>query len=132
MTRTELKVRKHVDHILAKFGLTTPQYTVLSVLEESNRATNADIARLCSVTPQTMSRIVQVMERDGFLKKDLQKIDGLKVYYELTKKAEKAVCAAHIEINDIETKMTQGMSKTEIDRFQKFMNLCCDNLKSEN
>ena len=81
MSRTELKVRKHVDHILAKFGLTTPQHTVLSVLEETSRATNADIARLCSVTPQTMNRIVQVMERDCLLKKDLEKIDGLKVTF---------------------------------------------------
>lgn len=131
LSKTELKARKHLDNALIKFGLTASQYSVLAVLEEGNTATNAELARLCFVTPQTMSRIVQNLERDNFLKKNTEKQDALKLYYSLTKKAEKIVCSAHEEINKIENKMTAGMSKSDIDKLLKLINLCCENLKGK-
>lgn len=131
LSRTELIVRKHVDKALAKFGLTSPQYSVLAVLEEGQRATNAELARICAVTPQTMSRIVQNLERDGFLIKNKEVKNGLKLYYGLTKKAEKTVCSAHVAVNSIEMKMVKGIGKSDLDKFQKIMNLCGDNLNEK-
>lgn len=131
LSRTELIARKEVDKVLSKFGLTSPQYSVLAALEEDHLATNAELARNCSVTPQTMSRIVQNLERDGFLIKSSNEENGLKLYYGLTKKAEKTICAAHVEVNKIETKMVAGISKADLKRFQKLMQLCCDNLTAK-
>src|SRR5262245_23842862 len=60
-------MRGRMDAALADKGLTTPQYTALTTLEEDPGLSNADMARLCFVTPQTMVPIIEDLERAGLV-----------------------------------------------------------------
>jgi len=55
----EKEVRGKAAKSLVAEGLTVPQYSVLSQLSRTPMASNADIARAVSVTPQTTILIVQ-------------------------------------------------------------------------
>ena len=52
--QVEQATRAHLDALLRPLGLTTNQYTALSVLERRDDLTSAELARRSFVRPQTM------------------------------------------------------------------------------
>jgi DNA-binding MarR family transcriptional regulator len=129
----KLKIVEHelcqkIELELAKLSLTLPQYTVLSHLEEKITATNAELAKKSSVTPQTMNRIMQNLERDGFVVKLKNSEHGLKQDFKMKPKAEKILCDAHALVNDIEIKMVKGFTKKSIKEFEGILEKCLQNL----
>lgn len=121
-------MRACIDIGLAPLKMTSSQYQVMSCLEVSKNLTNADLARKCQVTPQTMIRILQNLERDGFIRKCAANENKLKIDMELTAKGLKAICDAHIAVNDVELKAFKGMNKTERAAFQAALQQGLDNL----
>lgn len=126
----EHELRQQIELELAKLGLTLPQYTVLSCLEEKSTATNAELARKSSVTPQTMNKIMQNLERNGFVTKLQNAEHGLKQDFKMKPKAEKTLCDAHVLVNDIELKMVKGFSKKHIKEFEEILEKYLQNLKN--
>ncbi|MGH3850895.1 MAG: MarR family winged helix-turn-helix transcriptional regulator, partial [Pseudonocardiaceae bacterium] len=55
--------RAQMDRTLARFALSTPQYVALAALDQLDGACNAELARACFVTPQSMHEIVAALER---------------------------------------------------------------------
>ncbi|MDT0319918.1 MULTISPECIES: MarR family transcriptional regulator [unclassified Streptomyces] len=69
-------VKRAEQHLIAakhsavqEFGLTVSQYTVLLVLSTEPGLTGAGLARRCLVTPQTMSAVLNTMERVGLVER---------------------------------------------------------------
>jgi DNA-binding MarR family transcriptional regulator len=58
-------VRLALDRILAEHGLTSPQYSALTMIASYPIMSSADLARLTLLTPQTVSVIVRNLERRG-------------------------------------------------------------------
>ena len=63
LKRAHQSLRSRLDNELRTIGLTTPQYAVLTYLEASPGATNAELARRTFVTPQTMQVILVGLEK---------------------------------------------------------------------
>lgn len=131
----KLKIVEHelcqrIEFELAKLGLTFPQYAVLSYLEEKNTATNAELARNSSVTPQTTNKIMQNLERDGFVTKVQNLEHGLKQDFKMKPKAEKILCAAHARVNEIELKMVKGLPKKQVKELEETLSKCLRNLNT--
>ena len=129
----KLKIVEHelcrqIEVELAKLGLTLPQYTVLSCLEEKSTATNAELARKSSVRPQTMNKIMQNLERDGFVTKEKNSGHGLKQDFTMKPEAKKILCDAHALVNNIELKMVHGISEEKIIEFEDILSQCLYNL----
>jgi DNA-binding MarR family transcriptional regulator len=122
------EMRLCINERLAPLGLTTPKYAALSVLEAKGVMTNAELARECSVTAQTMNRIIKDLEAAGFVKKQSDNADRLKQPLTLTKKAEKVICKAHVAVNDLELTMVNGWSDKEINTLRDIVQRCYDNL----
>jgi DNA-binding MarR family transcriptional regulator len=57
--------RHRMDAALAELGITSPQFVVLTMLRAYPGHSNADLARLALLTPQTVSVIVANLERAG-------------------------------------------------------------------
>ncbi len=128
LKKTELAMRFCIDVGLAPLKMTFSQYQVLSCLEVSKNLTNADLARKSQVTPQTMIRILQNLERDGFIRKGAPTENKLKIEMELTPRGLKAICDAHIVVNEIELKALKGLGKKERAAFQATLEHCLGNL----
>ncbi|MFH9548845.1 MarR family winged helix-turn-helix transcriptional regulator [Streptomyces sp. NPDC017435] len=56
-----------MDEALRPFGLTTFQYTALTVLQHRGELSSAQLARRSFVRPQTMHEIVRAMEERGLI-----------------------------------------------------------------
>jgi DNA-binding MarR family transcriptional regulator len=62
LRRSQHAVRTRLDADLAPTGLTTPQYTVMAVLEREGELSSSDLAREAGLTAQTMNVLVQGLE----------------------------------------------------------------------
>lgn len=122
-------MRNAVDSELAKLGLSLSQYTALSSLEVNKKMTNAEIARDSHVTPQTMNKIMTGLARAKLVKKDLSEDNKLKIYYELSDKAEKLLCDAHAAVNNVELQAIHGIGKKDFQIIQKSLAVLEKNLK---
>ena len=64
IARLERAVRKAINERVQPYGLTTLQYTTLSVLRSQGRPlSNAQLARRSYVTPQAMGEVIEKLER---------------------------------------------------------------------
>src|SRR5207244_13022330 len=67
--QVEQAIRAHLDGLLRPLGLTTDQYTALSVLEQRNNLTSAELARRSFVRPQTMHEMITSLDQRGFIER---------------------------------------------------------------
>jgi DNA-binding MarR family transcriptional regulator len=65
--RLELVIRALMDDALRPLGLTTLQYTAMSVLEGRGALSSAQLARRSFLRPQTMHEMVLTLEKRGLL-----------------------------------------------------------------
>ncbi len=57
--------RRRMDRILAAVGLTHPQFLVMTMIRAYPGCSNADIARLAMLTPQTVHAIISTLSLKG-------------------------------------------------------------------
>lgn len=68
--RLDRALRQELDRRLAPYDLTCPQYTALSVLRRTVGLSNAQLARRCYVTPQSMLEVINALERSGYVTRE--------------------------------------------------------------
>jgi DNA-binding MarR family transcriptional regulator len=70
IARLERAIRKAINERVRPYGLTTLQYTTLSVLRRQGRPlSNAQLARRAYVTPQAMGEVIEKLEKMRLLKR---------------------------------------------------------------
>lgn len=65
----ELAIRSIMDERLRPHGLTTLQYTALSVLAQRDDLSSAQLARRSFVRPQTMHQMIQALAERGLVER---------------------------------------------------------------
>ena len=68
--------RKRMDRILAPLDLTHPQFLVLTMIRAYPGCSNADIARLTMLTPQTVHAIIAVLLQRKWVARQAHPIHG--------------------------------------------------------
>lgn len=104
--QVELAVRAHLDELLRPTGVTTVQYTALTVLARRDTITSADLARNSFVTAQTMTDLVLSLERRELISRTRDPAHRRRLLISLTGKG-RAFLAEHADrVRQIETRMT--------------------------
>jgi len=67
--QVELAVRSRLDELAAAHGITTIQYTALTVLERHPGAIAAQLARTSFVRAQSMTQLLDALERRGLVQR---------------------------------------------------------------
>ena len=65
VARLERALRAEINERVKPHGLTTLQYTTLSILERGGELSNAQLARRAYMTPQSMSEVLDALEKKG-------------------------------------------------------------------
>lgn len=107
------EVRIRMDKALRSLGITTPQYAVLSQLEEYPRLSNAQLARKCFVTPQTMNRILMGLESNHLIKRRGHEHHGRIQETVLSKLGTEKLEAAHRTVMEAENAVFRNISEEE-------------------
>jgi DNA-binding MarR family transcriptional regulator len=67
VARLERAIRQAINERVKPYGLTTLQYTTLSVLGRRDELSNAQLARRAYMTPQSMSEVIEALEKKGLI-----------------------------------------------------------------
>ena len=62
VARLERALRVEINERIKPHGLTTLQYTTLSILARGGELSNAQLARRAYMTPQSMSEVLEALE----------------------------------------------------------------------
>ena len=128
LKRVQHALRLRMDEVLREVGLTTPQYAVLSVLEEEPGLSGAALARRSFVTSQTMNMIVAKLEGAGLIYRSPHPEHGRVLQAYLTDEGKMLVSRAHEVVEDIEKRMLAGLNLEERARLAGTLNGCADRL----
>lgn len=67
--RLDRALRRELDHRLAEFELSWPEYTAMSILYRTSGLSNAQLARRSYVAPQTMLEVIARLEEAGYVER---------------------------------------------------------------
>ena len=95
-------MRRELDERLREHGLTVPQFTALSILDARGELSNAQLARRCYVTPQSMSDVTLALERDGLIRRVPDRANRRVLRTTLTAKGREALAACDAVVTEVE------------------------------
>lgn len=102
-----------VDQVLKEFGVTLPQYSVLAFLDLYPGISNADLARLTLLTPQTLSVIVANLEKAGAISRSPHPVHGRIQCIELTEKGRDLHTHCTKKVLQIQEQLASDLSPEE-------------------
>ena len=122
-------LRARVDEVLDPLGLSMPQYGAITVLEAEGLLSNAALARLNFVTPQTMMRIVGSLEGGGLIERDASGA-GRSIRFKLSEKGHLRLEEAHSLVIKIEQEMMRELAPDEAALFHQCLDRCAEALST--
>jgi len=103
--------RGAMDRVLGELGLTTPQFTVLTMIVAYPGLSGADLARLAFLTPQTINVIVGNLERDGAIEKAVHATHGRILRLHATPKGQALLRRCRIRVEAIEAELSAALGR---------------------
>jgi DNA-binding MarR family transcriptional regulator len=108
--QVEQAIRAHLDDLLRPLGLTTAQYTALSVLERRDGLTSAELARRSFVRPQTMHEMITALDERGFIERRRDPGNGRVLLISLTPQGRAMLEAYDQQVQLLEDRMLAGIT----------------------
>ena len=105
--------RLRMERALADLGVTPPQFTVLTMLVAYPGLSNADVARLAMLTPQTVSVIVANLLRSGAIARRPHAVHGRIQHIDVTEAGKALLKQCRSRVKAIEQQILAGFSADE-------------------
>jgi DNA-binding MarR family transcriptional regulator len=114
VARLERAIRAAIAERVRPHGLTTLQYTTLSVLHRHGTPlSNAQLARRAYMTPQSMSEVIDALESKGLIKRNPHRNHGRLLPVALTAKGRRELAACDRAVDEMEDVMLAELSERE-------------------
>ena len=108
--RLDRALRRHLDDAIRPYGLTTPQYTTLSVLRARDGLSNAQLARRSLMTPQSMSEVIAALVGKGYVRREANPAHRRIMHTRLTPEGTAALASCDEALDRIELEMLRELS----------------------
>ena len=105
--------RLRMERALSDFGVTPPQFMVLTMLVAYPGLSNADLARLALLTPQTVSVIVANLLRSGAIARRPHAVHGRIQHIDVTDEGKAFLKQCRARVKAIEQQMLDGFNADE-------------------
>ena len=115
LKRTQHGFRTRVDEDLRSLELTAPQYAVIAAIDAVSGISNAELARLAFVTPQSMLGIISNLERAGLITRSQHPKQGRILRSELTARGRKILRQARTRVNEVERLLIDTVGRANMD-----------------
>ena len=100
-------------------GLTTLQYTTLSILEHGEQLSNAQLARRAYMTPQSMSEVLEALERKQLVERTPLPTHRRVFPAALTAKGRTVLAACNKAVDELEREMLAGLTPHQVRSLRK-------------
>lgn len=125
--RLELAIRGEIERLMRPMGLTTHQYTALSVLARHPGLSSAQLSRRSFVSPQAANEIVAALERKGLITREADPRNRRILRMSLTEVGELAVRTGDQLVDEMEHRMFAGLRSAEVGFFRSTLEACLNN-----
>ncbi|MCP2164039.1 MarR family winged helix-turn-helix transcriptional regulator [Goodfellowiella coeruleoviolacea] len=119
--RLELVIRALLDERLRELGLTTPQYTALSVLHRRSPLSSAQLARRSFVRPQSMHEMVLALEERGLIERHRDAGNRRVLLARLTQQGEELLARCQPVVAELESHLLGGMGPRRRAEFRRML-----------
>lgn len=117
----ELALRPYIDGACAAAGMTTAQYTALTVLERRPGITSSELARRSFVRAQTMAQTMDPLIEDGLVRRERDPSHARRLLLYLTDKGRAAVADAAPRVHELEALLMTGFTDEEGAAFADYL-----------
>jgi DNA-binding MarR family transcriptional regulator len=126
--RLELVIRARLDEALRGSGVTTLQYTALTVLAHRDGVSAAQLARASFVTPQSMADMLRALEQRALIRRTANPASKRELLVHLTRTGRSLLAAHASRAAAIEARMTAGLDDAGRDALRAALVLAWANL----
>jgi DNA-binding MarR family transcriptional regulator len=113
LRQASVALRGAMDRALVEQGITTPQFSVLTMIAAYPGASGADLARLTFLTPQTINVIVRNLERDGAIAKTAHATHGRILRLSATPKGQALLKRCRARVAELEAELAGLLGRDE-------------------
>jgi DNA-binding MarR family transcriptional regulator len=122
--QVELAIRSHLDELLRPTGITTTQYTALTVLGQRDGLSSAELARLSFVTAQSMGDLVTGLEQRGLIRRERDPANRRRLLITMTPAGHAVLAAQLPAIRTLERLMLSGLRPDDVEAFRDALSAC--------
>lgn len=127
--QVELAVRAELDRTVRHSGVTTLQYTALSVLHRSGPLSSAGLARRSFVSPQAANEMVGALERKGLVSRRPDPANRRILLIALTGQGLAVLAACDAEVDRLEQKLLAPMAPADATTLRRLLETCLASLR---
>ena len=117
--RVELAVRARLDGVLRPFGITTLQYTALTVLERHDGLPAAQLARDSFVTAQSTADLVRTLEKRELVVRERNPRNKRELLIHLTASGRQLLVDVADDVAAVEARMTAALTPEQAEDFRR-------------
>jgi DNA-binding MarR family transcriptional regulator len=132
LKQIELSIRTNLDEVLRPLGMTTSQYTAMTVLERHPDLTSAQLARRSFVSQQAMAEMVSALESRRLVQRHRDARDRRRLVLALTDQGIGLLDECRLDVAAIEQRMLAGIADADIVRTRRLVNRFRTNLADRN
>ena len=114
VARLERALRVEINERVRPHGLTTLQYTTLSILGRRGELSNAQLARRAYMTPQSMSEVIEALEQKGLVERTPHPNHRRVFPAALTQKGRKVLEACDAAVDELEREMLGELTPHQV------------------
>lgn len=127
-----------VDHVfkrlmrekLKSLDLTVSQYTALSFLADHRSVSNARLAELAMISPQSINEMVKAMELKGWITRKPDESDSRVLQIALSPKGHALLLEGDKRVQQIEIGMLKGIDESDQNFLHQFLRQLLENVKT--
>lgn len=122
--QVELAVRSHLDDAVAGSGITSLQYTALTVLERHPGMTSSALARNSFVRPQTMAQTVTYLVERGLVRREPDATSRRQLLIVLAPEGQALLDRLREPVRAVERRMVEGLEPGQVEAFADALRAC--------
>lgn len=122
--QVELAVRTHLDAAVASEGLTSLQYTALTVLDRHPGITSAVLARNSFVRPQTMAQMITALLDKQLIERAVDPANRRQMLLALTPEGKQVLDRLAEPVRRIESQMIRNLREGDVANLREDLESC--------
>ena len=132
IARLDRGIRVLIDEAVRRHGLSTPQYTAMSVIARRAGLSSAQLARRAFVTPQAMHSIVAELTAAGLVERTPSPSHAKVLHTELSPRGRMLFEACDADVDAIEQQLLSAISAVELDELRASLSALVTRLSMQN
>jgi DNA-binding MarR family transcriptional regulator len=107
---TWLGMRTAIGAVLKEYGISTPQYATLMLVQDNPGLSNADIGRMVSSSRQSANEMLAGLERDGLIERLPHPSDRRTQQIQITEAGRERLALARVAVARREAELEAGFT----------------------